>query len=78
MIKKAVITGIKAYQKLISPYFIKSCRFEPSCSEYAVQAMGHYGVLKGTIMSVWRVLRCNPFSRGGFDPAVKETVSGKK
>ncbi|MDR3667441.1 MAG: membrane protein insertion efficiency factor YidD [Ignavibacteriaceae bacterium] len=59
---------IKIYQKFISPLFPPSCRFNPSCSEYAVQAFTKYGFLKGTIKSVWRILRCNPFNSGGFDP----------
>ena len=70
--KKVLITVIKAYQTLISPLFVKSCRFHPSCSEYAVSAIDHYGAFRGTLKAIWRVLRCNPFTRGGFDPAVKE------
>ena len=69
---KIFISVIRAYQRFVSPLFIRSCRFHPSCSEYAVDAIGHYGAFKGTIKSVWRVLRCNPFSRGGYDPVVKE------
>ena len=46
----------------------KSCRFYPSCSEYALQAICKYGALKGSIVSVYRVLRCNPFNKGGYDP----------
>jgi uncharacterized protein len=45
-----------------------ACRFQPTCSEYAVTAVAHRGVLRGTALAVWRVLRCNPFGRGGFDP----------
>lgn len=59
---------IKLYQKFISPLFPPSCRFNPSCSEYAIQAFTKYGFIKGTIKSVWRILRCNPFNDGGFDP----------
>ena len=59
---------IKLYQKFISPLFLPSCRFNPSCSEYAVQAFTKYGIFKGTIKSVWRIVRCNPFNNGGFDP----------
>lgn len=64
----ALINLIKAYQKLISPMFPPSCRFYPTCSEYAVQAITKYGALKGGVKAVWRILRCNPFNKGGFDP----------
>lgn len=59
---------IRLYQKFISPLFPPSCRFHPTCSEYAVQAFTKYGIFKGAIKSVWRILRCNPFNNGGFDP----------
>jgi uncharacterized protein len=59
---------IKIYQKLISPLFPPSCRFYPTCSEYSIQAFKKYGVIKGGAKSVWRILRCNPFNKGGFDP----------
>jgi uncharacterized protein len=59
---------IKGYQKIISPLFPPSCRFYPTCSEYAVQSISKYGVFKGGIKSVWRILRCNPFNKGGIDP----------
>jgi uncharacterized protein len=59
---------ITLYQKLISPMFPPSCRFYPTCSEYAVQAITKYGALKGGLMATWRILKCNPFNKGGFDP----------
>ena len=65
---RAAVFLIKLYQKFISPLFLPSCRFHPSCSEYAVQAYTKYGIFKGTIKTVWRILRCNPFNNGGFDP----------
>ncbi len=65
---RAAVFLIKLYQKFISPLFLPSCRFNPSCSEYAVQAFTKYGIFKGTIKSVWRIVRCNPFNNGGFDP----------
>ena len=63
-----LIKFIKLYQKLISPMFPPSCRFYPTCSEYAVQAITKYGALKGGAKALWRILRCNPFNKGGFDP----------
>ncbi|GBD89401.1 putative membrane protein insertion efficiency factor [bacterium BMS3Abin04] len=65
---KIFVFLIKAYQRAISPMFPPSCRFYPTCSEYSVQAITKYGVLKGSAKSVWRILRCNPFNKGGYDP----------
>ncbi|MDP8241874.1 MAG: membrane protein insertion efficiency factor YidD [Candidatus Celaenobacter antarcticus] len=59
---------ITIYQKIISPIFPDSCRFYPSCSTYAKSAFLKYGFLKAMYLSSWRILRCNPWSRGGFDP----------
>ncbi len=59
---------IRLYQKIISPFLPPSCRFIPSCSEYSYQALEKYGALKGTMLSIWRLLRCNPFNKGGYDP----------
>jgi len=56
------------YQIFISPSLPSSCRFEPTCSQYARDAIRKYGVLKGGIMALWRILRCHPYSRGGYDP----------
>ncbi|MEN3203467.1 MAG: membrane protein insertion efficiency factor YidD [Atribacterota bacterium] len=56
------------YKKYVSPLFPPSCRFEPTCSEYAREALRKYGLWKGLLLSFWRVLRCNPYSRGGYDP----------
>ncbi|MBI1939694.1 MAG: membrane protein insertion efficiency factor YidD [Ignavibacteriales bacterium] len=62
------ISFIKVYQKIISPMFPPSCRFYPTCSEYAIQSISKYGAFKGGIKAVWRILRCNPLSKGGYDP----------
>lgn len=56
------------YKKYLSPLLPQSCRFEPTCSEYAREALQKYGLWKGLLLSLWRVLRCNPYSRGGYDP----------
>lgn len=63
-----VIKGIRAYKKVITPYILRSCRFEPTCSDYAITAIERKGIVKGAILSMWRIVRCNPFSRGGWDP----------
>jgi putative membrane protein insertion efficiency factor len=65
---RLVIGAIQGYQKLVSPLLPSSCRFAPSCSQYTLLAIQKYGVLKGGLMGALRVLRCNPFSKGGFDP----------
>jgi uncharacterized protein len=62
------IAMIKFYQKAISPMFPPSCRFYPTCSEYAVQSLQKYGIFKGGLKAGWRILRCNPFNKGGYDP----------
>ena len=66
--KKFVISILKFYKKFISPALPDSCRFYPTCSEYAAAAVGKYGVLKGSIKSIYRIIRCNPFNKGGYDP----------
>ncbi|MDP3683562.1 MAG: membrane protein insertion efficiency factor YidD [Ignavibacteria bacterium] len=68
--KHIFILFIRGYQKIISPMFPPSCRFYPTCSEYAVQAFSKYGVIKGGAKATWRILRCNPFNKGGFDPLI--------
>jgi putative membrane protein insertion efficiency factor len=66
--KKILQFFIKLYRKFLSPILPQSCRFTPSCSEYALEALEKHGAIKGTILSAYRVLRCNPFCRGGYDP----------
>lgn len=67
--KKICISLIKFYRKFISPLKrTPCCRYVPTCSEYAITAYEKYGFFKGTALTVWRILRCNPFSKGGYDP----------
>lgn len=66
--KKLFLFLIRIYQKIISPWTPKSCRFHPTCSEYSRQAIVKYGALKGGWMGLKRVLRCHPFNPGGYDP----------
>jgi putative membrane protein insertion efficiency factor len=68
MISKLFIFIIKIYQRYISPLTPPSCRFYPSCSEYACEALKLHGPLKGTLLATYRVIRCNPFNPGGYDP----------
>jgi uncharacterized protein len=65
---------IVAYQKLISPAIPRRCKYEPTCSRYAVEAIREFGILRGPVLAVWRVLRCNPFSYGGYDPVHAQRV----
>jgi putative membrane protein insertion efficiency factor len=67
-LRTAVLAPVVAYQRLVSPALPRRCRYEPTCSRYAVQAVGEYGILRGLVLAVWRLLRCNPWSHGGYDP----------
>ncbi len=68
MVRRALVVLVRAYQLLISPLFPPSCRFSPSCSEYARQALSKHGIIKGLWLSARRVLRCHPWHPGGPDP----------
>jgi uncharacterized protein len=65
---------IRVYQRAISPALPSRCRYYPSCSEYAVQAIRSYGILRGLVLATWRLLRCNPWSHGGVDPVEEQTL----
>ncbi|MBE6712494.1 MAG: membrane protein insertion efficiency factor YidD [Ruminococcaceae bacterium] len=69
---------IRSYQKYISPLFGPHCRFTPTCSQYAVQAYQKHGFWKGSVLSIWRILRCNPFGKGGFDPVPEQFPTRKE
>ncbi|HPD33621.1 MAG TPA: membrane protein insertion efficiency factor YidD [Bacteroidota bacterium] len=66
--KKILIELIKLYKKFISPALPPSCRFYPTCSSYAIEAIDKHGIFYGSALSIWRILRCNPFNKGGIDP----------
>jgi len=66
--KQVAIWMLRAYKRLISPLLPPACRFVPTCSEYAMDAVEKYGVLAGMGRAIWRLLRCHPFARGGYDP----------
>jgi putative membrane protein insertion efficiency factor len=68
MIKKLFLKLIEFYQKVISPRHPPCCKYFPTCSAYAKEAIERFGALKGGLLAIWRILRCNPFSRGGYDP----------
>jgi uncharacterized protein len=66
--RRIVIAPIRLYQRVISPALPRRCKYEPTCSMYAVQAIRRFGILRGLVLAAWRLLRCNPCSHGGFDP----------
>lgn len=66
--KKILITMIRFYQRYVSPLKSTKCPYDPSCSNYGLEAIQKYGAFKGGILALWRIIRCNPFSKGGYDP----------
>ena len=68
------VLPIRAYQRLISPFIGQHCKYYPSCSEYAVQAVQRFGILRGLVLAGWRLLRCNPWSSGGYDPVEEQRL----
>ncbi|WP_084785427.1 membrane protein insertion efficiency factor YidD [Neomoorella mulderi] len=68
MIKRSIILFIRLYQLFISPILGKNCRFYPTCSQYALEAISRYGVFRGSILAVKRLGRCHPWHPGGYDP----------
>jgi len=70
--KGVILLFIIYYRKYLSPLFPRSCRFYPTCSEYVYQAVQKFGVRKGSTLGIKRILRCNPFNTGGYDPLPKE------
>ena len=65
---------IHVYRRVVSPALPARCKYYPSCSSYALQAIGTYGILRGAVLAAWRLLRCNPFSHGGYDPVSAQTL----
>jgi putative membrane protein insertion efficiency factor len=66
-----VLCLLRGYKWALSPLLPPACRYVPTCSDYAMEAVDRYGVFRGSLMAMWRVLRCHPFVRGGYDPVVK-------
>lgn len=71
---RIVQAPIVLYQRVISTALPRRCRYEPTCSRYAVEALRDFGILRGLVLAAWRVLRCNPFSHGGFDPVTAQRL----
>ncbi|HST76901.1 MAG TPA: membrane protein insertion efficiency factor YidD [Verrucomicrobiae bacterium] len=72
--KAAMELILKVYKRLVSPFLPPACRYVPTCSEYAAEAVARHGVFHGTMLACWRLLRCNPLARGGFDPVPKKKL----
>ncbi len=70
----AARTPIVLYSRVVSPALPRRCKYEPTCSRYALDAITQFGLLRGLALTVWRLLRCNPFSYGGFDPVSAQTL----
>lgn len=73
-LRSIVVAPIRLYQTVISPLLPRSCKYEPTCSHYAVDAVRTEGVLRGLVLAGWRILRCNPWSHGGYDPVSAQRV----
>ena len=73
-LRRLLVAPIAAYQRFVSPALPRHCKYEPTCSEYASQALQRYGMLRGLVLGGWRLLRCNPWSHGGFDPVEAQTL----
>jgi uncharacterized protein len=67
-VRRLVLAPVHAYRRWLSPLLPRRCKYEPTCSQYAVDAVEEFGVVRGVILATWRLLRCNPWSHGGYDP----------
>ena len=72
--RAVLVAPIRVYQRFISPALPRRCKYHPTCSEYAVQAIRTHGVPRGLVLAAWRLLRCNPWSHGGYDPVEAQTI----
>jgi uncharacterized protein len=68
IVRAVAVAPVVIYQRVFSPFLPRRCKYEPTCSHYAVDAIGEYGILRGAVLALWRLLRCNPWSYGGYDP----------
>jgi putative membrane protein insertion efficiency factor len=73
-VRAALVAVIRAYQRVLSPAFGARCKYHPSCSEYAAEAIMRFGILRGLVLASWRLLRCNPWSHGGYDPVEEQRL----
>jgi putative membrane protein insertion efficiency factor len=73
-VRAVFVLPIRLYQRLLAPLLGERCKYYPSCSEYAAQAITRFGILRGLVLAGWRLLRCNPWSHGGFDPVEQQRL----
>ncbi len=73
-LRRAFVAPIVLYQRVVSPLLPRRCKYEPTCSAYASQAVRRYGILRGGVLAAWRLLRCNPWSHGGYDPVERQAL----
>ena len=72
--RQAIAAPIRLYQRAISPALPRTCKYHPTCSQYAIGAIRRFGILRGLVLAAWRLLRCNPWSHGGIDPVESQTL----
>jgi putative membrane protein insertion efficiency factor len=73
-LRELALVPVRAYRRVLSPALPKRCKYHPSCSAYAVEAVREYGVIRGSVLAGWRLLRCNPWSHGGYDPVEQQRL----
>ena len=74
LLARAAAAPIEVYRRFVSPLLPARCKYEPTCSAYAAQSIREFGILRGFVLAAWRLLRCNPWSHGGFDPVAEQSV----
>lgn len=77
-LRRVATAPIRFYQRFISPGLPRRCKYEPTCSRYATQAIEQYGILRGLVLAGWRLLRCNPWSHGGYDPVTDQRLFSRR
>ena len=73
-LRELLLAPLHLYRRVISPAIAPRCRYHPSCSQYALDAVRTYGLIRGGVLAAWRVMRCNPWSHGGVDPVARQTI----
>lgn len=76
--RRIAIFPIALYKAFLSPLIAPRCKYEPSCATYAIQAISEFGILRGVVLGGWRVMRCNPWSHGGYDPVEDQRLFGAR